>query len=310
MKNLVDFALQEKYQRVKELRPRLEEMRRLIDWDALLPLFPQRETTRGRPEYEKKIMLKILFLQSCYGISDEEMEFQIYDRLSFQQFLGFPDSIPDFTTIWRFREELTEGDIIERIWDALQLQITQQGIVIKKGAIQDATFIHADPGKKRSSMRGRGREANTSRSKDGTWTKKGSKSIFGFKAHHKTDAATKIVTEVAVSTAKTFDGKIDLANDDEIIYRDRCYSGSGTRAKGDGSMKRGKLTPHEKLRNARISKKRCRGEHPFGTMCRSFKAGRTRLTELARVFVQHIFVCAAYNIHRLRYILKSSASSH
>jgi IS5 family transposase len=304
MKNLIDFALQERYQKVKDLRPRLEEMKKLIDWGALLPLFPEKETTRGRPEYEKKLMLKILFLQSCYGISDEEMEFQIYDRLSFQQFLGFPDSIPDFTTIWRFREELTEGDIIDRIWDALQVQIAQHGIVIKKGAIQDATFIHADPGKKKSGMQGRGREAKTSRSKDGSWTKKGSKSVFGFKAHHKTDKETKIISEVAVSTAKTFDGNVDLAENDEIMYRDRGYSGCKTKAKGNGSMKRGKLTPHEKLRNKRIAKIRCRGEHPYGTMHRSFKAGRTRLTELARVFVQHVFVCIAYNVHRLRFLLQ------
>ena len=79
MKSLIDFALREKYEKVRELRSNLEEMKTLIDWDAFLPLFPDKETTRGRPEYEKKLMLKILFLQSCYGISDEEMEFQIYD---------------------------------------------------------------------------------------------------------------------------------------------------------------------------------------------------------------------------------------
>jgi len=79
MKNLIDFALREKYEKVRELRSNLEEMKAIIDWDAFLPLFPDKETTRRRPEYEKKLMLKILFLQSCYGISDEEMEFQIYD---------------------------------------------------------------------------------------------------------------------------------------------------------------------------------------------------------------------------------------
>ena len=50
-------------------------------------------------------------------------------------------------------------------------------------------------------MKGRGRIAKTSRSKDGTWTKKGKKSIFGFKSHIKTDNETKIITEVAVTTA-------------------------------------------------------------------------------------------------------------
>jgi IS5 family transposase len=255
-------------------------------------------------------MLKILFLQSCYGVSDQEMEFQVYDRLSFQQFLGFPERIPDFSTIWRFREELIKGNIIDLIWDELHRQLEAHGVAIKKGMIQDASFIQADPGKKHSGMNGRGREAKTSRSKDGSWTKKGSKSIFGFKAHHKVDSATKIITKVAVTTAKTFDGNIDLANDDEIVYRDRGYSGSGTKAKGNASMKKGKLTPHQQLRNKRITKTRCRGEHPYGTMHRSFKAGRTKLTTIARVFIQHVFVCFAYNVHRMKFLLtKRSASS-
>lgn len=305
METLVDFALREKYAKVKELRSRLEEIKVLIDWNAFLSLFPDKKASVGRPEYEKILMTKILFLQSCYGISDEEMEYQIHNRLDFQHFLNFPDNIPDFSTIWRFREELIRGNIIDVIWEEVNRQIAGHNIVIKKGMIQDATFIHADPGKTKSGMNGRGREAKTSRSKDGSWTKKGNKSIFGFKAHHKVDVTTKIITEVGVTTAKTYDGKVDLANADDIMYRDRGYSGSGTRAKGDGTMKRGKLTPHELLRNKRITKIRCRGEHPYGTMHRSFKAGRTKLTTIPRVFIQHVFVCIAYNIHRLHFLMRT-----
>lgn len=304
MENLIDYALKSKYEKVKKLRNNLEEFNALLNWRKFLDLFSKRSSFVGRPEYEKILMIKILFLQSCYSISDEEMEYCIHDRLSFQQFLGFPESIPDYTTIWRFREELTEGNKMERMWEELQRQISNKGIKIEKGVIQDAKFIHADPGKTNSGMAGRGREARTSRSADGSWTKKGNKSVFGFKMHNKTDLKTKIITEVGLSTAKTHDGKVDLAKSDEIDYRDRGYSGCGTRAKGDATMKRGKLTPHEILRNKRISKKRCRGEHIYGTMVRSFKAGHTRLTTLARVYVQQVFVCMVYNVHRLNFLLK------
>ena len=58
--------------------------------------------------------------------------------------------------------------------------------------------------------------------------------IFGFKSHIKLDNQTKIITAVAVTTAKTFDGNVDLAKQDEVIYRDRCYTGVGTRAIGKG----------------------------------------------------------------------------
>lgn len=309
MRDLIDFALKKKYEKVKKLRSNLEEIKALIDWNSIAQSIPFHENNMGRPPYEKVLMIKILFLQSCYSISDEELEFQINDRLSFQQFLDFPKNIPDYSTIWRFREELTELDYIDRIWENIKSQIENKGIQIKKGKIQDASFIEADPGKKNSGMSGRGREAKTSRSRDGSWTKKGKKSVFGFKSHLKVDEATKLITEVGVTTAKTFDGHVDLADLNDIVYRDKAYTGSKTRAKGNGSMKRGNLTAHEHLRNKRIAKKRCRGEHPFGTMHRSFKAGRTKLTTIARVFVQQVFVCIAYNFHRLKFLLKRPSAS-
>ena len=106
MESLTNFALIEKYAKVSKLRSRLEEMNKIISWNNFLSLFPQKESSVGRPNYEKILMLKIMFLQGWYGLSDEELEFQINDRLSFQQFLGFPNFIPDYSTIWRFREEL------------------------------------------------------------------------------------------------------------------------------------------------------------------------------------------------------------
>ena len=192
MKDLIDFALKEKYEKVKRLKSNLEEIKILVDWDSVAELIPKNKNNMGRPPYETKFMIKVLFLQSCYSISDEELEFQINDRLSFQQFLDFPKSIPDYSTIWRFREELTELDYIDRIWIEINSQIEKKGIQIKKGKIQDASFIEADPGKKNSGMNGRGREAKTSRSRDGSWTKKGKKSVFGFKSHIKVDEETKI----------------------------------------------------------------------------------------------------------------------
>ena len=305
MNDLIDFALQTKFEKVKKLRNNLEEFNKLLNWRKFLKYFPTRSSFVGRPEYEKILMIKILFLQSCYNLSDEELEYQIHDRFSFQQFLNFPESIPDYSTIWRFREELTEGNLIEDIWSELQRQMINHGITIEKGVIQDAKFITADPGKKHSGMTGRGREAKTSRNADGSWTKKGKKNIFGYKMHTKVDLKTKLITCMGLSTAKTHDGRVDLAENGEVIYRDRGYSGMGIRAKGDATMKRGKLEPHEILRNKRISRLRCRGEHPYGTMTRSLKAGHTKLTTLTRVYIQQTFVCIVYNLHRLKFLLKN-----
>ena len=81
MESLVNFALKEKYSKVKKLRSRLEEMNKLIDWNKFTELFPERESLIGRPNYEKILMLKMMFLQGWYGLSDEELEFQVNDRL-------------------------------------------------------------------------------------------------------------------------------------------------------------------------------------------------------------------------------------
>ena len=305
MNNLVDFALREKYYKVRKLRSKLSEMNALLDWNAFAVLFPEKETNRGAPGYDVVLKIKCLFLQSWYNISDEELEFQINDRFSFQEFLGFPSKVPDYSTIWRFKEYLQEANLTDVIWDELQRQINSHNIKVEEGSIQDARFVDAQPGKQSSDKINRGRQAKTSRNKDGTWTKKYGKSHFGYKLHTKVKRGSKIITMIAVTTAKVHDSNLDLGTaDDKVIYRDRAWTGIPTKAKGNGSMKRGKLLNiHEKLRNKRISKKRAIVEHPYATMKRSFNAGTIKKTTIPRVFVQQLFVCMAYNLHRLRFLV-------
>jgi IS5 family transposase len=310
MDNFLDYAMKNKYEKVKKLRPRLEEMKNLLDWKAFLKLFPDYNKGRrgkGRPYYNRILMLKLLFLQSWYNISDEELEFQCYDRLSFQQFLDYPKIIPDYSTIWRFREYLAETGIAVPIWEELQRQIETHDIQVKEGVIQDACFITADPGKTQSGMENRGNDAKTSRNRDGSWTKKNNKSYFGYKLHTKIQRGSKIIKEIAVTSANMHDSDVDLTTaDDTVVYRDKAYTGKNCKAKGNGSMIRGKLTVWGERRNKRIQKKRAQGEHPYGTMQRSFNGGTTKRTTIPRVFVQQLFVCAGYNLYRLHYLMRST----
>ena len=55
-------------------------------------------------------------------------------------------NVPDYSTVWRFRERLIETGKDKEIWKELQRQLDTQGLRVKKGVIQDATFITADPG--------------------------------------------------------------------------------------------------------------------------------------------------------------------
>lgn len=306
MRSLVDYALKQEFDNVKKVRSKLSDLKELIDWNAFRSLFPEKEIKAGRPAYDYVLKLKCLFLQSWYGLSDEELEFQLNDRLSFRDFLGFPKKIPDYSTIWYFREFLQEKDLADKVWAELQRQISNLNLKVQKGSIQDATFVKAQPGKQSSDKINRGREAKTSRNKDATWTKKNNKNYFGYKLHTKVQRGTKIITEIAVTTAKVHDSNIDLGNEnDDVLYRDKAWTGKPTKAKGNGSMKKGKLTIKEKHRNKRITKKRSVGEHPFGTMTRTFKSGTTKLTTNGRVFIQQLMVCFTYNVYRLRFLTRT-----
>jgi IS5 family transposase len=110
-------------------------------------------------------MIKLLVLQSMYGLSDPELERQANDKISFLTFLGFPEKVPDQTTVWYFKERLSKTKKDKAIWNELQRQLEGKRLKIRKGVIQDATFITADPGYASADI-SRGDYAKTRRNKE------------------------------------------------------------------------------------------------------------------------------------------------
>lgn len=301
--NFLQFGSRMAYKHIEKRGNRLAVFDNLVDWSRFEKLFLRQPKT-GRPPYDPLVMFKVLVLQHLYNLPDEEIEYQLCNRLDFQYFLGFPKNVPDHTTIWRFREYLSTLNLHDKLWDELERQIEEKGIQFSKGVIQDATFITADPGKTNSSDKiDRGRGQPTTRNEDGTWTEKNGKSVFGYKLHVKTETRHGFITELAVTTASVHDSKIDLTNEDETVYRDKGYFGAKPRAKGDATMKRNvrghKISIWEKLRNIRISKIRSVGERPFAVIKRTLDGGHTRYTEQHRVFTQQLMNCAVYNLLQL-----------
>ena len=81
--------------RLSELGDKLEViMNAPINWDKYKEMLnaaiadKTQEGKGGRPPYDKLLLFKVCLLQSWYGLSDEQVEYQINDRLSFQRFLG------------------------------------------------------------------------------------------------------------------------------------------------------------------------------------------------------------------------------
>ena len=306
MESLLDFALQERYRRVSELGDKVAEFDTLIEWERFRPLmgdlFTNATEQGGRPNFDEILMVKLLILQSMYGLSDPELERQANDKISFLKFLGFPEKIPDQSTIWYFRERLIKHKKLDLIWEELRRQENALGLKIKKGTIQDATFITADPGHAPAD-KPRGDQARTRRSKEGTWTKKNSKSYFGFKVHSKEDCDYGLIWELQTSTASLHDSQIDLSKEGEVVYRDKGYFGVkplGFDATMNRSVRNHPIGIWDILRNKRISRKRSPGERPYAVIKTVFKSAHTMVTTIARVHAKMIFAAMSFNISLIR----------
>ena len=127
MRNLTDFAIKQEYERVKELGDQLVEVGKRKNWEAYRPnleqLFDNKSDRGGRPNIDVIVMLKSLYIQHLYSLSDEQLERELADRISFRVFLDTTKVIPDSTTIWKFKEHLANSGKDIKIWNDLQRQL-------------------------------------------------------------------------------------------------------------------------------------------------------------------------------------------
>ena len=161
------------------------------------------------------VLLRMLILQSLYNLSDEQVEYQVRDRLSFTRFLscGIEDCIPDGTTLWLFREKLAQAGVIEKLFDRFDRHLGANGYVARGGQIVDATIV-AVPRQRNTREEnetvksGRTPAAwekkpakNRQKDKDARWTKKHGRSFYGYKNHVNADAKHKLIRRYDVSDA-------------------------------------------------------------------------------------------------------------
>ena len=299
------YMLKKAYENVRKNGDKLAEAEKLLDWEAfrpiIAPMYHNKTPRGGRPNVDSVVMMKLLVLQQWYGLSDPELERQVADRISFQRFLGFPENLPDYSTVWQFRERLAESGRDKLIWEELQRQLDAKGLKVKKGVVQDASFITSDPGHAPAD-KPRGGEARTRRSRDGSWTKKGSRSYYGFKLHTKSDIDRGLIRELETTPANVHDSQVDLSRPGEVVYRDKGYFGVEPRGY-DATMRRGvrghPLGIRDRLRNRRINRKRAPGERPFAVIKRVFHAGHVLVTTVPRVRVKMVFACLCFNLVQL-----------
>ena len=125
----------------------LTQIDNIVDWKRLErrvePMF--KKSKRGRPTIPIIYSLKCLVLQYLYDLSDPQLEDYLIDRLSFQRFLGisFEEEVPDFTTIWRFRERMIKANLLDKVFNLILEMLDERNFILKRWTIVDATIVQS-----------------------------------------------------------------------------------------------------------------------------------------------------------------------
>lgn len=324
---------QSKLNQKKDLLVRLNE---IVPWETFRPLLEQihhkpRKSHAGRKPIDVLIMFKLLVLQQLYNISDEELEYQVSDRLSFMQFLGFglEDEVPDATTVWLFRKQLSEQGLIEPLFERFDEFLIEQGYAAKGGQIVDATLIpvarqHNSDDENKQIKQGetpaswqdkphKGRQKDA----DARWTKKGGKSYFGYKDHICIDVEHGLIRRYAITDASVHDSQVlgqllDEDNDGDELWADSAYRSEAIEATleliGFNSQihERGyrnhPLTEEQKLSNRAKSKTRAKVEHVFGSWVMQMGGKLVRSIGIVRVKTQLGLKNLTYNLLRYTFL--------
>lgn len=294
---------------------RLERIASLIDWSAVEKVASAaRPGETGRPPYPPLAMVKALLLQQWYALSDPGLEEALSDRLSFRRFCGLPldGATPDETTICRFRATLAEKGLAEKVFAVVRAQIDAKGLLLREGAIVDATLVEAAVAPPPSTA---GPGAKSDLDPDADWTRTGVKrsALFGYKAHVATDQGSGFIRRTRLTSAKVYESEvadelIDL--DVRAVYADKAYEKKERRArlKAHGVKDRilhrrhkyiKTLPPWQAARNRLITPIRAAIERTFAVFKRLYGWRRMRYRGLTRNAAHLAMIACAFNLRKL-----------
>jgi transposase, IS5 family len=286
----------------------LGEMEAIIPWSRLLaliePFYPKAGNGRQPLGIEK--MLRIYLLQLWFDLSDPQAEDTIYDSESMRRFVGVDladDTIPDETTILRFRHLIEKHDLGEAIFHEINTLLVEKRLLLSGGTIVDATIIAAPSSTKNSTK---------SRDPEMKQTKKGNTWHFGMKVHVGTDKhglVHSLTTTDAAAGDITQLGTL-LHGDEREIYGDQAYwkedlrrhfteAGVRYRVNRRGHYKR-PLTDHQRWINRTRSRTRARGEHAFRIVKRLWGFAKVRYRGLMKNTVRAFVTFALANLYLVR----------
>lgn len=200
-----------------------------IDWEKLVKPIEQiiskqkeNNSPAGRRTIDLLVIVKCFILQSIYDLSYPRLEEEIADRRSFQIFLDLnsQDSIPDETTICRYREMFARLELDKRLFYQFNKQLMSLNLIVGKGTILDATIKQAQA------------TALSNRDKDADFTKKRGKTYYGYKGHIAIDEDSEIIktvefTSASIHDSSQFDQLVDLT--EQAVSADKGYANKARR---------------------------------------------------------------------------------
>ena len=336
------FDQEDRLTKLEKLGDPLPWLDSIVDWKVFRPLLKvihqkQRRSNAGSKPHDVTLMFKMLVLQALYNLSDDQTEFQVRDRLSFQRFLGLSpeDTVPDAKTLWLFREQLARHGLIDKLFQRFDEQLWASGLMSKGGQIVDASLVKVPKNRNTRDENQQIKEGKTpdgwddkpnmkrQKDEDARWTKKHGKSHYGYKNHINIDKEHKLirryaVTDASVHDSQVFDDLIDDENGDRSVWADSAYrseareeqlreQGYKSRIHRKGSSRRA-LNKQEQATNHRRSKVRARVEHVCGDQRMRQGSILVRTKGKVRAAVKIGLMNLTYNMRRLEFLLRPQSA--
>lgn len=333
------FDVDERAAKLTALGDPLVKLKAEIDFEAFRADLKRvrqkdRKSNAGAKPFDVVLMFRVLILQHLYNLSDDGIEYQIRDRLSFMRFLGLQmeDRVPDAKTVWLFRERLKALGLVEVLFARFDEQLAARGYVAKTGQMIEATFVEAPRQRNSREENAKIKAGETPdgwddpeqvarrRQKDteARWTKQNNETHYGYKNHITADAATKLIQDYVVTPAnvhdsQVFEGLLDTETRDAEGHKRPVYADSAYRSekheqrleelevdsqiheKGSRAVP---LTEEQKASNRKKSKVRARVEHIFGAQA-AMGGHIVRTIGIERAKVKVGLMNLTYNMKRL-----------
>ena len=291
----------------------LDEMDRVVPWGALIDLITPHapEGKRGRPPFPVETMLRIHFMQQWFTLSDPAMEEALHDVPMFRDFAGlnWDTSLPDETTILRFRRLLETHKLAPKILAVVNELLSAKGLLLRAGTVVDATLIAA-PSSTKNASGGRDPEMKQSQ--------KGQQWYFGMKAHIGVDAESGLVHTVRGTTGSVNDvveANALLHGQESEAWGDAGYQGAAKRPDAKANVRwniamrpgmRKRLNKNRLIDNLTDQLERIKAsirakvEHPFRVIKRQFGHTKVRYRGLKKNTAQLHTLFALSNLWMVR----------